>query len=279
MTEYIQNLYKTFKISDSDLPQSMIECCEKDNNIINKPFHLKGTEDTCVILVHGWTSTPYEMRVLGEQLNNKGLAVDAPLLSGHGTQPEHLENVSWEQWVSDVEKTYKRVRKQYKKVYLGGMSMGGNLSIQVAANNKDVDGLVLMSTPYKMKHEKAGLCAARTVNKFTKYKKKYYPKFKNKKPSITQLISYQKYPISSAFEALEVIKNSHQNLEKITQPIFIIQPEKDHLISKNSIYNIYNKVNSEKKEMRVIKDASHNFMGNGEHSDVFESVVDFVNKN
>jgi carboxylesterase len=279
MTEYVQKLYKTVKLTGRELPDTMVERYYNDINIVNKSFHLKGTTDTCVVLVHGWTSTPYEMRVLGEQLNKAGLAVDAPLLSGHGTFPEQLENVKWQQWVDDVEKAYNRVKKQYKKVYVGGMSVGGTLSVKVAEKNPDVSGLILMSTPYKMRHEKAGLCAAHTVNKFTKYKKKYYPKFKNKEPSITQLISYQKYPIVSALEVFNAIKSSHDSFEKITQPTFLIQPENDHLVSKSSIYHIYQKLNSQKKEMRIIKKASHNFMGNGEHIDVFNSVVEFVKQN
>ncbi len=279
MEQYVQRLHSLTIKRGRVLPNEMVNRYYADLNIVNKPFHLKGTSDTCVVLVHGWTSTPYEMRVLGSQLNAEGFAVDAPLLSGHGTRPEHLEHVTWEQWEKDVEKAYKRVKKQYKKVYIGGMSMGGNLALHVAANNADVDGLILMSTPYTMKHEKAGLCAARVMNKFTSYKKKYYPRILNPQPSITQLISYQRYPISSAFEAFDVIKQSHEKLPDITQPTFLIQPERDHLVSRSSIYDIYGRIASEKKEIRVIQKASHNFMGNGKHREVFDSVVDFVKQN
>lgn len=248
-------------------------------NIVNKPFHFKGDNGICVILVHGWTSTPYEMRVLGEQLNAEGFAVDAPLLSGHGATPEQLEYVSWDRWVDDVERAYKRVRKQYDKVYVGGMSMGGNLALHVAANNPEVDGVILMSTPYNMRFEKLGLCLARITRKFARYKRKYYPRLWKAQPSITQLISYQYYPISSAFEAFKAIKKSLPFLSGITQPVFVIQPEHDHLVSRGSIRKLYNAVGSEKKEMRYIKKANHNFMGNGDHMDVFQDVVEFVKNN
>jgi len=279
MTEYVQKLYDIALQRSHEMPDTMLERYHSEQNIINKPFHLKGTCDTCVILVHGWSSTPYEMRVLGEQLNSEGLGVDAPILSGHGSRPEHLENVTWDQWVCDIEKTYKRIKKQYSKVYIGGMSIGGTLALHVAAKNKDVDGIILMSTPYRLRYEKVGVAIAQLMLKFTKYKRKTYSRLWNKQPSITQLISYQRYPISSAFEVLEAIRQSHEKLGDITQPIFLIQPEKDNLVARDSINNIYKKINSSKKEMRIIKKASHNFMGNGEHSDVFESVVDFVKKN
>jgi carboxylesterase len=279
MTEYVQRLRHVVKKHPLDVPDEMRSRYERDINLINRPFHLKGTSDTCVVLAHGWTSTPYEMRVLGEQLNHEGFGVDAPLLTGHGVQPELLENIPWQQWVTDIEKAYLRVKKQYKKVYVGGMSMGGNLALHVAAENKDVDGVILMSTPYSMRWEKVGYYIASAVRPFKKYKSKYYPRSWRAQPSITQLISYQRYPISSAFEAFAAIKESLVHLDKITQPIFIIQPEHDHLVSKKSVSKLYKTVNSEKKEMRYIKRANHNFMGNGEHMDVFHDVVDFVKKN
>lgn len=279
MTEYAQKLYHVVKKKRKDVPREMRERYNEDLNIVNKPFHLKGTNDTCVILVHGWTSTPYEMRVLGEQLHEEGFSVDAPLLSGHGAQPELLEYITWEQWVTDVEKAYDRVKKQYKKVYVGGMSMGGNLALHVAAKNADVNGIILMSTPYDMRFEKLGLCTARMTHKFTNYKKKYYPRLWKAQPSITQLISYQYYPLSSAFEAFKAIKQSLVHLKKIHQPIFLIQPEYDHLVSRRSILKFYKSVSSQKKEMRYVKKANHNFMGNGEHMDVFQDVVEFVKNN
>ncbi len=279
MTEYVQKIYNTVRQRGRNIPNTMLNRYNDDLNIINKPFHLKGTCDTCVILVHGWTSTPYEMRVLGEQLNVEGFAVDAPLLSGHGTQPEHLENASWDQWVDDVEKVYKRIKKQYAKVYIGGMSVGGNLALHVAANNLDVDGLILMSTPYTLKHEKIGVSMAQVMSKFISYKKKYYPRVWNTEPSITQLISYQRYPISSAFEAHETIRQSHKILRDIVQPVFLIQPKRDHLVSSGSAENIYNRIQSKKKEIRIIEKASHNFMGNGDHAEVFDSVISFIKQN
>ncbi len=261
------------------VPSNMRERVLTDAHIINKPFHLKGDNGICVILVHGWTSTPYEMRVLGEQLHREGFAVDAPLLSGHGICPNALENVMWKQWVDDVERAYERVKKQYKKVYIGGMSMGGNLALHVASHKSDVDGVILMSTPYDMRFEKIGICTARITSKFTKYKKKYYPRVLQARPSITQLISYQQYPISSAFEAYKAIKGSLRHLENITQPVFIVQPERDHIVSYNSIHKFYKRLGSEKKEKRYVKKASHNFMGNGDHIDVFQDVVNFVKNN
>lgn len=261
------------------IPEKMLRRYHEDINVVNKPFHFKGMGDVCVMLIHGWTSTPYEMRILGEELHREGIGVDAPLLSGHGTRPQDLENVTWDQWVNDVNRAYKRLRKQYARVYVGGMSMGGNLALHVAKQNPDVSGLILMSTPYKMRYEKFGIMMAHMTKWIFSYKRKYYPRGLQAQPSITQLISYQKYPISSAFEAYTTIKKSLQDIHTITQPVFLIQPAHDHLVARESIHKIFYKIGSQKKEKRLIKKASHNFMGNGKHRDVFRDVVRFVTEN
>lgn len=283
MTEHFLRLQKWIpwtrlpvQASQYALPEQMRRDCENDRTIINKPFHLKGDGDVCVMLVHGWTSTPYEMRVLGSELNEQGIAVDAPLLSGHGTRPQDLENITWDRWVADVDRAYKRLRKQYARVYVGGMSMGGNLALHVAKNNPDVCGVILMSTPYRMRFQTVGMTLAYVTKRFISYKKKYYPRWLQSQASITQLISYQKYPISSAFEAHVAIRRSFDDVNRVQQPVFLIQSTSDHLVARNSIAKIYKKIGSQRKEMRLIKHASHNFMGNGAHKDVFQDVVRFV---
>ena len=56
-----------------------------------------------VLLVHGFTGSPASMRPWGEFLNSKGYTVRVPLLPGHGTQPEDLNKVKWQEWPAKVE--------------------------------------------------------------------------------------------------------------------------------------------------------------------------------
>ena len=61
-------------------------------------FDLVGDGDVGVVLVHGFTGTPYEVRYLGEQLWRAGLSAAAPLLPGHGTTVSELEHTTWHDW-------------------------------------------------------------------------------------------------------------------------------------------------------------------------------------
>ena len=69
------------------------------------PFFFEGGPDG-VLLVHGLTATTAEVRPLAEDLHAAGYTVSGPLLPGHGTQPEDLNHVRWQDWLQTVEESY-----------------------------------------------------------------------------------------------------------------------------------------------------------------------------
>ncbi|MFA6032646.1 MAG: carboxylesterase, partial [Myxococcota bacterium] len=58
------------------------------------PFEI-GTGRRGVLLVHGFTGTPFEMRPLGDGLAAAGYRVACPALAGHATRWEDLEETGW----------------------------------------------------------------------------------------------------------------------------------------------------------------------------------------
>lgn len=64
-------------------------------------FFLEGGA-TGVLLLHGYTGSPPEMRQIGDDLHARGCTVSAPLLPGHGATPEALNRWRWTDW-ADVE--------------------------------------------------------------------------------------------------------------------------------------------------------------------------------
>lgn len=247
--------------------------------MLNKPFYFEGNNGKAVLLVHGWSSTPYEVRRLGVYLNENGYTVSAPQLRGHGTVPKDLENVKWIDWLADLEKEYDRLKKEHPKVYIAGTSIGANLGAMLAAEKKDVAGLVIMAMPYKLKVEKLAILFARIMSLFKTYNKKFYPPTFGLSTSITRLISYQTYPIKSALETFDLIRECRPELEKIGQPCLLIQSASDHIVSRNSMENIYRKINSEVKEKKYIKRAYHTFISDIKNSHVFEDILQFLNEN
>src|SRR3990172_109085 len=81
--------------------------------------------ETAVLLFHGFTATTIEVRPLAEYLQRFGYPVMAPLLPGHGTQPEDMLTVRCEDWLETAEGAYKKLSKDYSKIVVGGATKRG----------------------------------------------------------------------------------------------------------------------------------------------------------
>jgi carboxylesterase len=96
------------------------------------PFFLPGGP-TGVLLIHGWSGSPAEMRGLGGYLAAQGLTVMAVRLPGHGTEPRELFATRWQDWVAACGQSLVALRRRCDTVFVGGLSMGALLSIYLGA--------------------------------------------------------------------------------------------------------------------------------------------------
>ncbi len=93
-----------------------------------------------VLLVHGFTGDTSEMRGLAEMLNGMGLYCYAPLLPGHGTQPQELFGLTDEHWLRAAREGLEHVKAQHEQVIVCSFSMGAALSaIMLAQEARDSD--------------------------------------------------------------------------------------------------------------------------------------------
>jgi len=253
---------------------------KEERHLVNQPFFWQGSNGSGVLLVHGWTSTPYELRRLGKYLNENGYTVYGIQLKGHGTVPKDLENVQWSDWLEDIRAGYAELKKTCDKVYIAGTSIGGNLALIFATEQTDIAGLVVMAAPYKMRYEPLLLFFAKMLLRLKKkYRKKIYPPTFGVSTTITRLISYQSYPVASVLEAFEAVREARKNLFKITQPCLIMQSTHDHIVAKNSLENIYKGLGSRKKEKKYIEKAYHTFISDIKNEHVFENILNFLSEN
>jgi carboxylesterase len=271
MVKRILNSVKSILFADPEL------LYKKDRRLTSQPFTFSGENERAVLLIHGWTSVPYEVRRLGVFLNENGYAVHAPML--RGTVPKDLEGVKWTDWLSDLQAEYSEMKKKYQKVYIGGTSIGSNLAVMLAKNNSEVSGLILMAMPYKIKLERFMYLFARAHLFFKKYNKKFYPPTFGLSTTITRLISYQAYPVASALETFDLVRISRKCLGDVRQPCLILQSTHDHVVSKKSAEKIYEKIGSKIKKINYIQKAYHTFISDIKNENVFEDILNFLDEN
>lgn len=112
-------------------------------------FALNGTLGKAVLLVHGMTGAPGEMKFLARRLHRRGFSVSAPLLAGHGVDEAALLRTSWRDWLDSVRRAFEPLRREHDEVYVAGICVGGALGLALAADEPTVAGAAVYSMTYR----------------------------------------------------------------------------------------------------------------------------------
>jgi carboxylesterase len=238
----------------------------------NRTMYLKGSKEIGILLLHGWTSPPDELFPMARYLNSLGYTVSVPLLRGHGTRPEDLECVKWTDWLAQSRDELKKLEKSCKNIFVGGISMGGDLAIMLSGE-KSISGTIAMGAAIRFKFHYLAKMALFAMGLTKKYRKKYYPPWLRKKMAHRKVYLY--YPIESAKEVVRLTEHVKENLPMLTRPILIMQSTTDHMVSRKSPQIIFDGVKSKVKEIFWIKNAYHVFV---EKKEVWEKVGEFMQK-
>jgi len=111
-------------------------------------FYLPGGRSG-VLLIHGLTGTPQEMRLVGKGLHRAGFTVYGMQLAGHCGDEEDLLKTGWHDWYRSVWQAADRLRKDVDHMFVAGLSMGALLALKLAADRpEEVDGLGLYGTTF-----------------------------------------------------------------------------------------------------------------------------------
>ncbi len=99
----------------------------------NRSFEMQpqGTPRGVVVLLHGLTDSPYSGRSLANLYRERGFAVVAPRLPGHGTVPGGLTRATWEQWLAATRLAVREARRLVPApapLHIVGYSNGGALA-------------------------------------------------------------------------------------------------------------------------------------------------------
>jgi len=243
------------------MPEKIIAGCE--------PIIYSGNEIGC-LLIHGFTSCPFEMRLLAKNLQKKEYTVRVPLISGHGVSPYILKKTKWYDWFESAKKELFLLRKQCKKIFVIGLSMGGTLALHLAAHY-EVDGVAVLAPGLYLK------------NKFARLSDIIYPilKFseKNSTPDIkanVKTISYNKIPVKSISELLKLFRHVKNDLPDIYAPALIIYSKFDHVVDSKSSIIIYKKISSREKRILELNQSYHILTLDVEKEKVFREIEIFI---
>jgi esterase/lipase len=121
----------------------------------NSPFLLRPENEQgparAILMTHGLTDSPYQMRDIGKFFQKQGFHVLAMQLPGHGTRPGDLLAFHWQDWLRAHQHLLDLLSEEVEQVYLLGFSAGATLSIYQALRHDHIRGLFLFSPAIRVR--------------------------------------------------------------------------------------------------------------------------------
>jgi carboxylesterase len=98
-----------------------------------------------ILVLHGGGDTPQAMLEMADALYQRGFAVRVPLLADHGRCLAAMRAFDASKWRQQVRREFETLRADHDWVGVVGLSVGGALALDLAAERDDVGALVLLA--------------------------------------------------------------------------------------------------------------------------------------
>ncbi len=260
---------------------------------------MPGRNGHAVILVHGLTGTPTEMRFLAWFLNTQGFTVSCPRLANHGQPMPVLKMSRWEEFYDSVRRSYEDLRRDHDAIFVGGLSMGALLALLLAEEFRaDIRGVSCLSptlfydgwnvpwyqfmlplasrTPlrnyvYFKEQPPYGLKNERIREKVHEF----YARADIHDLGDVERFGYPFFPVRLLGELRRLVAHVERRLPRITCPCQVIQARNDDMSSVKNAEHIHRRVASRRKEIVYLEDSYHVITADQERGKVAQSMFDF----
>jgi carboxylesterase len=275
----------------------------KGASLEDTSISLKGTNGMMVILIHGLTGTPNEMKFLATYLNKRGYSVICPQLANHGEEIWILKRSKWQDFYKSVRDVMLSGEAADFKgpIFAAGLSLGALLALLLADEFKEricgvsclaptlfYDGWNTPASKYFMP------LAYTPVRHFFYFKEeppygikneavqqrihKYYNNVKLKDIGNVGQYGYPYFPVTLLAQLQLLVKYITKKFPAMRFPVQLIQAKDDDMTSVKNSKFIYERINSEMKEIVLLYDSYHVVTADQERDVVAEKMEDFFKR-
>lgn len=227
-----------------------------DLGVDASPFDLPGRSgraDSAALCLHGLTGTPYEVRPLGAALAARGIRALGPALPGHNDTPGALAATTHRDWLEAARSHLRALRADHARVFVVGLSMGGLLTLQLAAE-AGADAVVTVATPLRLR----GM-----VPRIVPWLKYLVPFPKKRGSDIRDPQArrrhpgYRVMPLRSVHELMRLQAQVRPQLERVRCPILVAHGVHDRTADPADARSIIEQVSSDRPELLWLESSGH----------------------
>jgi len=242
---------------------------------LHKPFlYETAGSKTAVLMVHGIFGSPIQFEAIAKALGDQGFTVMGVLLPGHGGSARDFSKTKSTEWRQEVHRAFLYLKQRYEHVWLIGHSMGGLLAI-IEAVGYDADGVVIISTPMRLKlgfkalrlslkvllgnpeHDNEIVHSYRTTNSIQKGPVWVYPLWMPRLAGV-----------------LGLMRETRRVLGQVRVPVLCIQSRRDETVSWKSQKIFVDRLKAASVETMLIEQSWHSYF----HPDELEIMGKKINR-
>ena len=230
--------------------------------------------DIGILLIHGFTGSPASMRPLGDDLAERGFAVELPLIPGHGTHWKDLVKVTWQDMARETVAAFERLRSRTSAQVAVGLSNGGLIALRLAqTRGDDVDGIVLINPFLATKDPRSRIL----------------PLLKMVVPSLPGVINdiakpgmdevgYDRLPLRALASTMQLQKEVRADLAATKVPTLLFSSREDHVIGPYSSELIADKIGSPDFEQVWLERSYHVATLDYDYPEILEGTAAFAQR-
>lgn len=266
---------------------------------MNKSYEIfEKRGDAGVLLVHGITGGPAEMKPLARKLAAGGFTVFCPQLAGHCSNLADLKRTRWPDWYASVENALTLLREQCQQVMVTGLSMGALLALKLAADHaEEVQAVATLSATFhydgwnvpQMKQRFLLPILIHTPLRYVLSWREPSPYgikderirniiasvYENSSVSMPEKYGYSEFPGITIRETFRLIRAVKRDLGRVTSPLLIVHSTEDDMASLNNARLLAARVSSQHVETYFLDDTYHVLTLDKRKEDVADRVTMF----
>jgi len=229
-----------------------------------------------VLVLHGFTSDIHCVDPLVEPLDKAGLPHRFPILRGHGTRYEDMVGTTDRDWYEDAENALLDLAQEVERVVVVGLSMGGLVSLELAARHRDlVAGVVPVAAAVRFQDPLAGLSPylAKVV--------RFWPSpnaFNDPELRRRENRNYPKFATDAFASLYAYSRRVPHLLSFVKAPILILQSREDQVVAPRSAEIIHEHVSSRDKRIVWFERSGHEMFLDLEREAVIRAVMEFIER-
>lgn len=229
-------------------------------------FFEKGSR--AVLLLHAYTGSYNDVRMLARFLEKNDYTVYAPLFSGHGTKnPEDILESSVAQWEQDATAAVQFLKnKGYQEIAVFGLSMGGiHATNLLTLGEEAIIGGGSFCSPLTRKEN--------TIHKNFMLYAKYVLK-EQWNVEIEQRIAGKS--VKQLAEIESFVQTISPNLTEITVPVFLAQAGKDEMIAPEGVFETAKQLKQTKVTLQWYPNSGHVITVGNSRKELEKDVLNFM---